>query len=298
MIRLGGAVVLGVLSIGLYQPVFARPDYLARYQADPFRRAEVDGCRTCHVAETGGGARNDFGAAFDVAGREITPLLRASHPQQFTFQTVTLPDGASFAFSDPQGKFAVLERQGQKVLVDLTTLGAPRSNPVPAAANRMSFFVTSEGIAAGGQVGGLAGADRFCQGLAKEAGAGDRTWRAYLSTSFEGKPAANAGDRIGSGPWYNAKGVLVAKGPADLHARDRLESTALLTEKGEPVGDTANVFTGSMPNGTAAVDKNCQNWTSASEGEAMIGNPGGPWASSGVISCNAPAARLFCFAAK
>ena len=87
----------------------------------------------------------------------------------------------------------------------------------------MSFFVTSEGVAQGGHLGGLAGADRQCQTLAKAVGAADRTWRAYLSTSFKGAPAANAGDRIGAGPWYNAKGVLVARGPIDLHKKGALD---------------------------------------------------------------------------
>jgi hypothetical protein len=136
--------------------------------------------------------------------------------------------------------------------------------------------VTGKPVGNGGHFGGLAGADRYCQSLAQAVNAGDRTWRAYLSTSFEGEPAVNAGDRIGSGPWYNAKGVLVARGAADLISRGRFNKETVLNEKGEPVGDV-DILTGSLPNGTAAVDMNCNNWTSGEEGKAMAGHPGETW---------------------
>jgi hypothetical protein len=171
----------------------------------------------------------------------------------------------------------------------------------------MGFFVTSTGLDHGGQIGGLAGADRYCQDLAKAAGAGDRMWRAYLSTSFQGKPAVNAGDRIGSGPWYNAKGVLVARGPVDLHINGRFRPDVVLTERGEmlsPSGDgQVDVLTGTLPNGSAAIGQNCENWTSATNGEAQVGDVATSWNSARVMSCNPQAAekraaRLYCFAAK
>ena len=192
--------------LGGARPAMARPEYLARFQADPMRKAGVDGCGACHVKPDGGGARNDFGAAYDAAAREITPLLRATFPSHFTFTSATLPDGSSFSFSDPQSRVAIFERDKQKTVVNLAEITAPKVAPLPPAANRMSFFVTSEGVPQGGHLGGLAGADRQCQTLAEAVGAADRTWRAYLSTSFKGVPAANAGDRIGAGPWYNAEG--------------------------------------------------------------------------------------------
>jgi hypothetical protein len=308
MFRRIGAVLMVIFLLGVLQPVAARPEYLVKFQADPFRRPEVDGCVTCHVNPAGGGARNDFGTAFQAASHEITPLLRASFPQQFKFETAKLPDGSAFLLSDPQSKFVVLERANERVLINLAEVSAPKTTPVPLPNNRMGFFVTSSGLEQGGKIGGLAGADRYCQDLAKAAGAGDRTWRAYLSTSFQGKPAVNAGDRIGSGPWYNAKGVLFGRGPVDLHTSGRVRPDVVLTEKGEmpsPVGDgRVDVLTGTLPNGTAAVGQNCDNWTSAGEFEAMAGDPASSWSSGRVISCSPASAeklvtaRLYCFAAK
>src|SRR5207253_2975443 len=114
---------------------------------------------------------------------------------------------------DPESKFVVFEKEGQKTIIDLTAMAAvttDKPEPLPPPANRMTFFVTSKGMGNGGHLQGLAGADRHCQALAEAAGAGDRTWHAYLSTSFQDKPAINAGDRIGTGPLYNAKGALIA----------------------------------------------------------------------------------------
>jgi hypothetical protein len=194
------------------------------------------------------------------------------------------------------------------VLVDLADVSAPKTAPLPLPENRMGFFVTSTALEHGGHIGGLAGADRYCQDLAKAAGAGDRMWRAYLSTSFQGKPAVNAGDRIGSGPWYNAKGVLLARGAVDLHTNGRVRSDVALTEKGEMLrssGDNrVDVLTGTLPNGTAAVDQNCDNWTSATDKEAIAGDLTTSWNSSRTVSCNRESAdtrgtiRLYCFAAK
>jgi len=298
----GGAWLI-TLALGALHPVDARPDYLVRFQADPMRRLAVDGCGSCHVKPEGGGARNDFGTAFDAASREITPLLRAAFPQHFDVPTARLADGTTFFLSDPTSRVVVLDRDTHKVVVDLAAVTAPRATPLPAAANRMTFFVTSAPAAQGGHLSGLAGADRQCQTLAKAVGAGDLTWRAYLSTSFQGTPAANAGDRIGGGPWFNAAGVLIARGPVDLHTKDRLEPELLLTEAGEAVSPLV-VFTGTLANGTAAVDQNCGNWTSAGAGEAVIGAPESAWNSARTTSCAPPAARaappnhLYCFAAR
>ena len=156
------------------------------FQADPMRKPDVDGCATCHVNPNGGGARNEFGMAYERANDTITPLLRASHPQNFTFESATLPDGSKFYFSDPASKFAIYEKNGNRVVVDIGAMATPAAARVPPAANRMTFFVTSTGIATGGKMGGLAGADKMCQDLAKAAGADDRTWRAYLSTTLPG----------------------------------------------------------------------------------------------------------------
>ncbi len=159
----------------------------------------------------------------------------------------------------------------------------------------MNFFVSSVGLGKGADLGGLAGADRHCAALAKAAGSAKNVWHAYLST--QGAGAVNARDRIGKGPWFNAKGGRVAQGLADLHG-DTLELARLgntltkataLDEKGNPikgVGDTPNqhdILTGSNPDGTAftdAADHTCKNWTSsAADGVAQLGHfdrTGGP----------------------
>ncbi len=156
---------------------------------------------------------------------------------------------------------------------------------VPATAQQaasMTFFITSTPIGNGGNLGGLAGADNQCQTLAQAAGAGAKTWHAYLSTqAADGKPAVNARDRIGKGPWTNAKGVVVAKDVAELHGANNLTKQTALTEKGEMNngrGDTPNrhdILTGSQPDGTAFTgtdDRTCKNWTSSTQGAAMLGH--------------------------
>ncbi|UGA48525.1 lectin [Bradyrhizobium quebecense] len=156
----------------------------------------------------------------------------------------------------------------------------------PAAAQTAdaSFFVTSNGIGNGGNLGGLAGADNHCQTLAQAAGFGaPKTWRAYLSTqAANGQVAVNARDRIGKGPWKNVKGVVVVKDVADLHsAGNNLSKQTALSEKGEVIngaGDTPNrhdVLTGSQTDGTAFAageDRTCKNWTSSTQGAAMVGH--------------------------
>ena len=106
--------------------------------------------------------------------------------------------------------------------------------PARAQSSNTTFFVTSTGIGNGANLGGLAGADNHCQTLAQAAGAGARTWRAYLSTQeADGKPAVNARDRIGKGPWQNSKGVVIAKDVAELHGANNLTKQTALTEKGD-----------------------------------------------------------------
>ena len=166
-------------------------------------------------------------------------------------------------------------------------LGAASPALAQSAADT-SFFVTSTSIGNGGNLGGLAGADNQCQTLAQAAGIGGpagnaKVWRAYLSTqAADGKPAINAKDRIGAGPWKNAKGVVVAKDVADLHgAGNNLSKQTSLSEKGEVIngrGDTPNrhdVLTGSQADGTAFAagdDRTCKNWTSSTQGAAMVGH--------------------------
>jgi hypothetical protein len=149
-----------------------------------------------------------------------------------------------------------------------------------AQQNQMSFFVTSAGSGMGANLGGLNGADKICQTLATAAGAGGRTWHAYVST--QGAGAVNARDRIGKGPWRNAKGMVIAQNVDDLHSdKATLTKQTLLTEKGQPVngrGDTPNqhdMLTGSQMNGTAYTDNmdhTCNNWTSSSTGGAQLGH--------------------------
>lgn len=152
-----------------------------------------------------------------------------------------------------------------------------------SAANPMSFFVTSAGSGRGADLGGLAGADRICQDLAQAAGAGNRPWRAYLSTqAMGGQPAVNARDRIGAGPWVNAKGAVIARNVAELHGNNNLNKQTALTERGMPIpgrGDTPNqhdILTGTQADGTAFAageDRTCGNWTrSGAEGAVMVGH--------------------------
>jgi len=166
------------------------------------------------------------------------------------------------------------------ILALATLLGA--SGGAQAQQANMSFFVISAGSGKGADLGGLAGADQICQRLAQSAGAGNRTWHAYLSTqAADGQPAVNARDRIGRGPWQNAKGVVVAKDVDELHGNNNLTKQTGLTEKGDVVngrGDTPNrhdALTGTQPDGRAfpaGDDKTCHNWTSSTQGAAMVGH--------------------------
>ena len=192
-----------------------------------------------------------------------------------------------------------------------------------AQGSAMSFFVTSSNPGMGADFGGLAGADAHCQALAAAAGAGGKTWRAYLSTTGAG--AVDARDRIGRGPWVNATGVTVARDVDDLHGSNQLTKQTALTEKGEEVmgrGDAVNmhdVLTGSTPEGRATAggdqDTTCGNWTKSGDGSAIVGHhdrmglsedpPAKSWNSShGTRGCGMEALKgtggaglLYCFAA-
>ncbi|KAA2235503.1 hypothetical protein [Salinarimonas soli] len=154
------------------------------------------------------------------------------------------------------------------------------ASPSLAQTADMSFFVSSAGSGKGADLGGLEGADRICQTLAEAAGSKGRTWRAYLST--QGAGAVNARDRIGKGPWRNAKGAVIAKDVAELHDGNNLTKDTALDERGEPVkgrGDQPNehdILTGTQADGTAFAageDRTCGNWTkSGADGSAMVGH--------------------------
>jgi hypothetical protein len=168
----------------------------------------------------------------------------------------------------------------------------------------MTFFVTSKGPGNGGDLGGLAGADAHCQALAQAEGAGDHTWRAYLSTSAgDGQPAINARDRIGKGPWYNAEGLLVAANLDELHSdKNQISKETAVTERLDPVngvGDNPNVhdiLTGSNPDGTAYAgdDLTCRNWTSSADGRAQVGHHDRRGLTEGVNSWNSVHASRGC----
>lgn len=167
--------------------------------------------------------------------------------------------------------------------IALSQAAQPAGAP-PAPTGPMGFFITSKGPGKGGDLAGLAGADAHCQALAASVNAGNRTWRAYLST--QGNGAVNARDRIGTGPWFNQKGELIAQNVADLHGdnvrdRNQMNKQFALNEKGEAVngrGDQPNrhdILTGSQSDGRAwpaGEDRTCRNWTSSGEGSATVGH--------------------------
>ena len=148
--------------------------------------------------------------------------------------------------------------------------------------SQLSFFITSVGSGDGGNLGGLAGADDQCQMLADAVGASDRTWRAYLSQSATGGArSVNARDRIGTGPWFNADGVMIAADVRELHGDNNLDGTTALTENGDPVpgrGAPTNqhdILTGSTSDGMAYPadpDRTCANWTSNDQGSGRVGH--------------------------
>jgi hypothetical protein len=189
------------------------------------------------------------------------------------------------------------------------------STTASAQQTRPGFFITSAGSGTG-NLGGLAGADKVCQQLAKATSAPDRTWRAYLSTS--GPNAVNARDRIGNGPWYNVKGQLIAQNLAELHTdKANINNDTALDEQGRPINSQGapnrhDILTGSTADGRST-DMTCNNWTSDSTGSAMLGHhdrlafgkPGSPWnsahpskgCSADNLRATGGAGLLYCFAA-
>lgn len=152
-----------------------------------------------------------------------------------------------------------------------------------AQSEDMSFFITSAGPGDGANLGGLEGADAHCQTLAEDAGSEGKTWRAYLSTQIPGGRGISARDRIGPGPWHNAKGELIAENIDQLHILPNLYASTALTEKGGSVNPRGtppvehDILTGSQVDGTAfpprvTEDRTCSNWTSNDEGSAMVGH--------------------------
>jgi hypothetical protein len=154
------------------------------------------------------------------------------------------------------------------------------SDGMAQSQKEMSFFVTSVGPGKGGDLGGLQGADQHCQALANAAGAGGRTWRAYLSTNDPN--AVHARDRIGKGPWKNARGVTIAENVEQLHAGNAINKDTAISEKGDKIPGstdrrgTHDIMTGSTPQGRAYAldrgDRTCSNWTSSGDGAAVVGH--------------------------
>lgn len=211
-------------------------------------------------------------------------------------------------------------------LISSTFISQVSAQPAAPEPLPMGFFVTSVGVGNGADLGGLAGADAHCQELAEAVGSGDREWRAYLSTQADGdKPAVNAIDRIGSGPWGNANGVPIAADIESLlYDNSNIKYEFALKENGEKVGSRAmgdetsehDVLTGSSITGEAlpaGADMTCSNWTSSDEGKAMVGhadrfrgsNPGSPWnaahpsrgCSQEALKSSGGAGLFYCFAA-
>lgn len=226
-----------------------------------------------------------------------------------------------------------MQSTGRKVLLAAagSIIVAACATVEPGPGN-MTFFVTSVGPGKGGDLGGLEGADRHCESLAKSAGAGNRTWRAYLSTQapkLADPGFVNARDRIGTGPWQNAKGAVIARSVEDLHSpNNNLTKQTALDEKGQPVNGRTekpnkhDILTGSRPDGTAFPgapfpDMTCGNWTKGgNDGAAMTGHHDrvgpldAPWATSWnsahpTLGCSQERVRptggdglFYCFAVK
>jgi hypothetical protein len=203
------------------------------------------------------------------------------------------------------GALLLVAACGRRDEAQTSTAQAPAENPqsVPqslamgGAKSVTTFFVTSTGVGRGGDLGGLAGADAHCQALAKAEGSGDHTWRAYLSTpATADQPAVNARDRIGTGPWYNAEGLLVAANLDELHSdSNKITKDTAVTESLNPIngaGDTPNmhdILTGSRADGTAfdaGEDLTCGTWTSSSTGRAQVGHHDRRGLGNGVNSWN------------
>jgi hypothetical protein len=167
---------------------------------------------------------------------------------------------------------------GTVVIIVMATAFGGHAQNAPGIAAHMSFFVSSRGRGFGGNLGGLAGADAHCQGLAAAVGRSAQTWRAYVSAPAAVRsPAVHARDRIGTGPWINAAGVEIASDVTHLHSdANGIAAESALTERGTRVdGSRHDIMTGSNPDGTLAVDRfdtTCNGWTSHDAGRAMLGH--------------------------
>jgi hypothetical protein len=227
------------------------------------------------------------------------------------------PTGTAVPVSFGQTKQIRKEKVMQKVvriagLAMAGVVGMGGCASIPPGPREMTFFVTSAGPGKGGDLGGLEGADRYCQSLATAAGGGTRTWRAYLSTQGATLPDTNfvnARDRIGMGPWQNAKGEVIARSVDDLHSpSSNLTKLTALDEKGQAVNGRTekpnkhDILTGSRPDGTAFPgaqfpDMTCGNWTrSGSDGSAMTGHfdRAGPLNAPWAVSWNSSHPTLGC----
>ena len=205
----------------------------------------------------------------------------------------------------------------KSVAVIVIGLAVAVTGPVSGQGQTMSFFITSAGTGNGGNLGGIDGADKLCQSLAAKAGGGNRIWRAYLSTN---NPTVHAKDRIGTGPWHNAKGVLIASNVAELHSdKANINNDTALDEQGRQinppgVANRHDILTGTNADGTAN-PQTCANWTSsAGDQMAMLGHhdrltfgkPGSPWnaahpskgCSQENLVATGGAGLVYCFAAK
>jgi len=205
----------------------------------------------------------------------------------------------------------------RKLMLFMLALSMAVAATLAAQTQSMSFFVTSAGSGNGGNLGGVEGADKLCQTLAAKAGAGTRTWRAYLSTS---NPDVHARDRIGAGPWNNAKGVLIASSVAELHSdKANINNDTALDEQGRPINaegapNRHDILTGSTVEGRATT-ATCQNWTSSGSDQTAtlghhdrltFGKPGSPWNSAHPskgcsqenLVATGGAGLVYCFAAK
>jgi hypothetical protein len=176
-----------------------------------------------------------------------------------------------------------MDKAGLRLAVSMMLLAPGWGAAAEMQKRDMTFFITSVGLGNGADLGGLAGADRHCQSLATSVGAGKRTWRAYLSTSAaDGKPAVNARDRIGKGPWHNKEGRLIARDVKELHGINNINWMTALNERGERVNTNASppnmhdILTGSQPDGTAIAGDpaktTCGNWTLSGAGAAIVGH--------------------------
>ncbi|MEX0965362.1 MAG: hypothetical protein WDZ52_15135 [Pseudohongiellaceae bacterium] len=205
-------------------------------------------------------------------------------------------DSVSVSVSDTNTTLSSTSEEVPEKVPETLTMGGERSV--------MSFFISSRGSGDGGNLGGLAGADAHCQALAEAEYAGDREWRAYLSTmASDGQPAINARDRIGQGPWYNGEGMLIAANLEALHGDNAINKETAVTERINSIngaGDSPNrhdILTGSTIEGRAfsgAEDRTCNNWTSSENGSAQVGHHDRRGRGSSINSWNSEHATQGC----